>query len=579
MHLPQHDRTGRYLLALSLFLTALVYIGTFRFGFVLDDPIQITNNPLVKSWTSLPLFFTHHVWAQMGLTTIGNFYRPLFSTWLLINYQIFGDNPAGWHMTTVAMHMIVVALVFFLARRVLRNEFAGGVAALVFALHPAHVESVAWVSGVTDPLGASLMLGSLLCYLHAVDGRYEDGHASTHPAAWYVASCVLFALALLAKETEIILPLVVAAYELLFSSSRAQRTRRAKVLLVGIYFAITGLYLALRTIALHGFVHPIVDVTYATSFFTAPTLLLLYVRHLFWPVHLGAFYAIDYVDHPTLRNFVAPVCGCIVIVLAWVLLWWRSRAAVIGFAGVWLALPLLPVLNLRVFQPGDIAHDRYLYLPVLGLALIIGWIISKLDFGEITLFGHAAGAVALALVLAVGCSIGTATESLPWANTLLLLTRALDTSPNRPWAMRGLAMELVQRGRYEDAVPLLRRVVELSPRDYIFTFELAQACYESRRYEDAERYFQRAHELEPKAAAPLYYLGMTAIETHRFDDAEQPLRQAIEFLPRGHGFHYALGLVLNERGDAAGARREFESELRVDPANDEARQQLTRVQR
>ncbi len=200
---------GQFLLWLALALTLLTFIGTLRFDFVYDDLSQIVSNPHVQSWRYVPSYFTEQVWGHLYPGQPGDYYRPVFLLWLLLDHTLFGFRPEGWHATALLLHLLTTALVYLLASKVTRDRMAGAIAALVFGLHPVHIEAVAWVSGVAEPLMAAPMIGSFLCYL-------KQREAPQRRSLWQAAAVILFVMAVLAKETAMVLPAIVAAYEWLF---------------------------------------------------------------------------------------------------------------------------------------------------------------------------------------------------------------------------------------------------------------------------------------------------------------------------------------------------------------------------
>src|SRR5215469_15821636 len=158
------QRKPQWPIVALLALTAFTYAATLRFGYVYDDVLQIENNPRIKSVDYLPSYFTRQVWAQ-AQGQPANLYRPFFLSWLWLNFEIFGSSPAGWHLTAILMHLLSVWLVYLLAKKLLPDEgISAYLAAGIFALHPAHVEAVAWISGATEPLSTALFLGSFLLY-------------------------------------------------------------------------------------------------------------------------------------------------------------------------------------------------------------------------------------------------------------------------------------------------------------------------------------------------------------------------------------------------------------------------------
>jgi dolichyl-phosphate-mannose--protein O-mannosyl transferase len=146
-------------------ISVLVFVSTLSFGFVYDDTLQVLDNPLIRSWQFVGHDFTSNLWAQFG-SSASSYYRPVFTSWLRLNYSVFGENPMGWHLTTVAAHAVATAMVFRIALRVLRVRSQAAIAGLFFAVHPVHVENVSWVSGVVDPLLVIFFLASFLCYLN-----------------------------------------------------------------------------------------------------------------------------------------------------------------------------------------------------------------------------------------------------------------------------------------------------------------------------------------------------------------------------------------------------------------------------
>jgi 4-amino-4-deoxy-L-arabinose transferase-like glycosyltransferase len=196
----------------------LPYLHTLGFAFVFDDHGQIVGSPRVQSWSHLPGYFTGDVWrSPVGFP--GNYYRPLFLLWFLVNYTVFDAWPPGWHLTSVLAHALASVLVWLTARR-LAGPQAGLIAGVLFALHPVHVEAVAWVSGATEPLLAVCVLGSFWTYLRSL----EPGASGL----WRELSLLAYGLALLSKETAVVLPLLLAAHSWMCLSAGSRPIARAR---------------------------------------------------------------------------------------------------------------------------------------------------------------------------------------------------------------------------------------------------------------------------------------------------------------------------------------------------------------
>ena len=213
----------RLILIAVLLVTGAVYLPACGYQFVYDDHGQILDNQYALTWSWLPHYFTSHVWSSKQLAA-PVYYRPLFLVWLLLNYQLFGVNPAWWHLTTVLAHVLATFLVYRLAVKLFDDPWPAGIAALLFGLHPVHIESVTWVSGVSEPLVAVFLLSALIFYLRSRDPA--DARART----WLPVSLALAGTALLAKETALILPLLIFGHAAFFPSGKATLSPRIRML-------------------------------------------------------------------------------------------------------------------------------------------------------------------------------------------------------------------------------------------------------------------------------------------------------------------------------------------------------------
>ncbi len=378
-------------LAFVLTATFVAYAVTLRFNFVYDDLGQIVANPLVQSWDNVSVYFRGNVWMQQS--AVGNYYRPIFLLWLLVNYTLFGLHPFFWHMTNVMAHLVATGLVFAVAHRLSGDRRVAIFAALVFGVHPVHLESVAWVSGVTEPLLAILLLASFLAYL--------EFRARGRSWRWLGLCGALYSFALLAKETAVVFPALLMAYELLFQRRDEQRKKGPAVMkAMTMFVLLTGAYLLARAQALHGLAHTTVELPTKIRVLTIPSVVWFYFKTLVAPVKLSAFYDTPYITHVSAKYVVVPITG-VAIILGLLVWWWRkSRSPLVALGALWILLPIAPLLNLSVLPLGDFVHDRYLYLPSIGFALLAGMVLAKLD--NRTLIGRPAGTL-VALVMATAC--------------------------------------------------------------------------------------------------------------------------------------------------------------------------------
>ena len=560
-----------------LALTFAVYIPTLRFQFVHDDRGQIVENPAVHSWHAVPTYFTSHVWAAVMPEELGNYYRPLFLLWLRINDAVFGNQAWGWHLTTILSHVLTTLLLYLLAWRLGIGSDVALLAALIFGLHPAHIEAVAWISGVTEPLLGILLIASFLSY---VQSRVEGARA----LKWKVISLVLFALALLEKETALILPGLLLVYEWIFGMEWGSPLEVRRILTwcggalgkIWPYFFLVVLYVPARIYALKGFSHAVTPLSTGQLVFTWPSLMGFWVRHLIWPVGLSTFYDFPAVVHPTLRNFILPAIFDVCVGLALFACVRSSRPA--AFFAVWLVLPLIPLLNLRVFVANDFAHDRYLYLPSVGLAVLMAMLLKKVCWRSPRWLGIPASLLAAGLCLTAALSYGTITESSYFKDNLTFYAYNLTKAPHNPDAESNYATVLAEGGQYGPALEKFLDVVNHHPNYWAATYDLAFTYYKMGNMPEAEKYFLQAIRINPNKPDEYLYLGMTRFKSGRTAEAIASVRQAIAIRPMGFAYHFALGVMLKTQGDLTGALREFKEELANNPGEQAAAAQVKEIE-
>jgi protein O-mannosyl-transferase len=555
-------------------ITFLAYAGTLGYEFVYDDRGQIVSNPFIKSWYYLPRYFSDHVWGHVDPTMLGNYYRPMFLVWLLINRTLFGLHSTWWHLATVLAHVGVTLMVFVLARRLLKDVRAAAIAALIFGLHPAHVESVAWISGITDPLLALFFIPSILFYLNWRDAK-ANARDESHRASFYrqpafslAASLIFFVLAMLSKETALVLPLLVFGTEWI-DSDGPLRQRAMPAARTAIYYAGLALpYLVVRALVLKGLGHQLSTVSAITTVKTWPSALWFYVAHMVWPINLSCFYDLPFVTHLTLANFVLPLIGLLVIALG---LWLLARRLdggtrrMVAVACLWLTLPILPVLNLSVFVGGELVHDRYLYLPSIGLALLAGLGLSRLQIGSAQLFGQPALRVAAVSLLTLGLGFATVNQHQYWASELLLFQHGLTVAPDSRIAKTGLANVLSDRGYFDAAVGMYDEVIERYPANWKAINNLGCTYLKMGRFAEAEATLMRGIEIKPNEAQQYISLSLALQELNRMAEAERAAAYAISLDASGYGFHYQLGDVLEAQGRLAEALNAYEREAASHP--------------
>jgi tetratricopeptide (TPR) repeat protein len=573
---PLSDRTVALALVLILTMVFLFYLNTLWFAFVHDDVFQIMGNAWLRSWKYLPRYFTADVWAFERSTYHGTFYRPIFLLWFRLQYVVFGLSPWGWHLCTVYCHLAVTFLAYLTAVELLKDRLAALFATLIFGLHPTHAEAVAWISGVAEPLFTVFLFASYLCYLKR---RSEPGRARPYLAA----SLILYALACLAKETAVILPVIIFACEFLWSEWTAPSRWRAWIVrsrlaarVVAPYLAVFAGYLIARLLALRGFHNAKEAHSFLSMLLTWPSVLWFYLQHLLAPSYLIPFYSMEYYSRLDVRNVLLPA---IPVALAGVGLFYSAiRSRRVAVATIWMVVPILPVLDLRAFIEGHLVHDRYLYLPSFGFALLLALGIRHLRLGSGQILGQPPAQLILVglIGLTMGMEIVQATAC--YADETTYSTYVALTEGQISKSKEGLARQLWQHGHLEQAIRIYEELWPAQQNNWDINFNLGCGYYFTGKFPDADRYLSRAIELDPSQSDGFFYLGLTKLKLGDVNSAAVNVKRAVALAPDTDHYHRTLGAILRLQGDLSGALLEFRQEMDLDPDDTASREQAERIE-
>jgi protein O-mannosyl-transferase len=565
---PNEQETGprrrtEWLALAGLLATALLtFSSTLRFGWVYDDPPQITQNPNLQ-WKRLGFLFTHQLWASTGMAQ-SRYYRPLLALWFLINKSIFGLHPHWFHLTSVLTHLAATALAYFVARGILKTQGASLFAAAIFALHPLQAEPVSWISAVNDPLAAVFCFASFLMYRRA--------SAKENPLADWTLAGILFVLALLTKEVSVVLPGIVLIDLIADRRGTSPGPFRRKFPLA--YFCaftlLTVPWFAVRAGVLGETAVTSNSISPLTILLSAPKVLLFDFYRVVLPVGLSSQYTVRLIEHPDKQFLIFALALTVLVVLALALALRDSRLCV---AYAWLVLPLLPTLNLAWMNDDDFIHDRYMYMSMFGVALLAGlayaWLREKWPRQQLV--------PGLAAALALALAFASTTQSQYWANDVILFSRAVSRAPTNEWAQLNYGSALSARGKYSEAAQHFVRSYEIKPGWRAADFA-AFSYFQSGDLAQAEQWFDAALTVDPTLAIAWFGLGQIRLAQHLPEPAIPYLKKALEFDPTADGFHYELGTALEAVSQRTGAIEEYKTELQLHPYQTAARKALERLQ-
>ena len=566
-----------------LVLAALVaaYAHTLTFQFVFDDPILIVGNPFIQSAANIPRFFTEHFWSGVALAQ-KSYYRPLSLIYLLANWKLWGADPLGWHAVSVLLHSVNTVFVYLLALRFLKPRasapLGAGFAAVLFALHPIQAEVVSWICCFNDLLATLFVLISFHAWCNARGiALWPQPARREHSALWFCISVAAYAVAVMCKEPAALFPLVLVVAEISQPGEPEAAPRGpSRVLRLLPYFGVAAIYFAMRTHALGTATTPQSRIIYwRTEWLTLPSVLGGYLSHLLLPVGLSPFYDTPY--HPTISLSGVVLPSLILIALASLLLWAALRSPHVRILTAWTVIFLAPTLHLGVLPRGELLHDRYFYLPMAGLSVIAGiGIAAAADKWGPEPEARLTLGIGIA-ILAAAFSFASYRQSRFWEDNLALYSRGVAIAPHNGLAASNLGAVLLGRGQWNEAVVQFQNAINDSPNMFLAQYDLGLAYYEVGRFPEAEASFKRALALVPSDAETNIFLGMTYYHTNRLPQAIEQVRKAIALNSAGAGYHFALAVMLKDAGDVAGARAEFQAELKRDPNHQPSIEQLRQL--
>ena len=533
------DRWALWLLPVLFAVTLAAYEPAWHGRPIWDDDRHLTP-PTLQSADGLS-----RIWFEIGATPQ---YYPVVHSAFWVMRRISGDDTLGYHLLNIALHAMSAWLVAMILRRI--RVPGAWLAAVIFALHPVHVESVAWMTELKNTLSGAFYLAAAWVYL-----RFDEDRRSSH----YIFAFALFGLALLSKSVTATLP---AALLVVFWWRRGRLNWRRDVwplapfLVVGVT---SGLLTAWVERAFIGAVGEHYQLTAIERVLVAGRAFWFYLGTLLWPTNLIFTYPRWEVSQSVWWQYLFPAGFLAIVALSWR---WRRRsrgplAAVLIFAGT--LVPALGFLNVYPFKYSFVA-DHFQYLASLGViafvaAALVSWTRLKRS-GEITV------SVALAIPLAVLTSF----QCRQYVDAETLYRTTLSRNPSSWMAHNNLAVLKLHGSRadLDEAVGHLQESLRLYPDHAEAHNNLGLAYQRMNRFSDALREHSEAVRLQPDYLEATYNLGIDAQALGRLDEAVTHYREALRLRPDFAGAHNNLGTTLAQLGRYHEAVEEFRATLRLE---------------
>jgi tetratricopeptide (TPR) repeat protein len=553
-------------LALAL-LTLLLYLPVTRDNFInFDDDDYVTENQVVKNgltWTGIK-------WAFM--TGHASNWHPL--TWLshMTDCDLFRLNPGGHHLVNVLFHAANTVLLFILLFRLTAALWPCAFIAALFAWHPLHVESVAWVSERKDVLSTFFALLTLLSYVRCaqkqsrVEGRESKASTASpaldpRPSTFdYSFALIFFALGLMSKPMLVTLPFVMLLLDFWpiqrFNHATIQRLLIEKIpffLLTVASCVVT--YFAQRNEA----VASLAKVPLQLRFENALTAYTSYLFKTFWPTHLSVFYPL-----PGQIPWLVVAASAALLIFISALVWLeRKRNPCLLVGWLWFAGTLVPVIGL--VQVGDQAMaDRYIYFPLIGIFIAVTFAFEKwsaqVSFPKIL-------PVATGFLILAACLTLTENQLRYWHDSESLFTHALAVTKDNALAHLNLGAAFEENGKSAEALSQYQQALALNPQRDEADNDIGKLLFEMNKPEAALGYCLKAVELNPKRASSHNSLGLVLVELNRFDAAMNQFAEAVRLDASYAAPRFQTGRTLLKLGRDAEALPFFNEALQIEPDN------------
>ncbi|MGW8222880.1 MAG: tetratricopeptide repeat protein [Syntrophobacteria bacterium] len=597
---------------LLLFIATLaVYwqVGNYEFVNFDDDKYIIENFHVQKGLTRDSV-----IWAFTA-THVSN-WHPL--TWLshMLDFQLYGLNPSGHHLTNVFFHLVNTLLLFLVLKLMTGALWRSGLVAALFAVHPLHVESVVWVAERKDVLSTLFWMLTLWAYL---------GYTKRPGVKRYLVILLAFALGLMAKPMLVTLPFVLllldywplkrielgqSAIGLPAASQPSTIANKPGAQAFRLLLEKTPMFVLAAVSSVVTFIVQKSGgavgalETYPFKIRMANALLsyVIYLKKMIWPQNLAVFY-----PHPgqSLPMWQAAGAGLLLVVVSIAVIRAGRRYPYLPVGWLWYVGTLVPVIGL--VQVGDQAMaDRYTYVSLIGLFIVVAWGVP--DVARSWRYGKSALALATGSLL-VALMVSTSLQLKHWKNSLTLFDHALSVTdrnylahtnfgnalaelgrvdealfhfteavkirPSFSKAYNNLGNALARQGRDEEAIFHLTRALELEPDFPRAHNNLGNLFERQRKIEEAVFHYSMALELKPDFAEAYFNLGNLQARQGKMDQAISHFSSALQIKPDFAEAHNSLGVVLAYTGRLEEAIAHFTEALQIEPGFVRARTNLS----
>lgn len=565
------DRNLAAGIGLGLVLVTLaVYWPAGGFGFVnYDDPSYVEENKLVQGGFTLESIG----WAFTG--SHASNWHPL--TWMshMLDWAFFGANPSGHHWVNVLFHVANSVLLFLVLRQATHATGRSGFVAALFALHPLHVESVAWIAERKDVLSTLFWILTMGAYVRYV----ENGRR----AKWWLA-LLFFTFGLLSKTMLVTLPLVLLLLDFwplrrihLAGSSGTEGSgaigNSGHSLMLLVWEKVPFLALAAGASVVTFWAQKtggaVAPWSSLSPWFRVENALVSYVRYLgktFWPKDLSVIYGLpeEWASWKVLAAFLAMAS----VTFAAIRLVRTRPYFLVGW--LWYLGTLVPAIGL-VHVGNQAMADRFTYVPLIGIFIVVAW--GACDLAAYWPRHNLILGAAAALVMG-GCVVATGFQLQHWKNGETLFRHAVAATRNNHVACNYLAIALAKQGKNDEALTYFHQALQLRPHYADAHNNLGFALAQQGKVEEGVLHYHAALAINPNSILARNNLALALAGQRKYGEAETEFSQLLRLKPNDPDTRYNLANALMAQGKFQQAAEQFQQLLRLNPNDAEARQHL-----
>jgi protein O-mannosyl-transferase len=512
LKMPASGPSTPVALGLIALLVLGCYAATLSSGFVWDDVNQVENNFYIRDANQIPRILTSDLWMTSGAHRQSGFYRPMQNLSYMLDYKLLGPNAWGFHLTNLALHLACCFLVFGISRQTGLSIIAALIAGAVFAVHPLHVEEVAFIGGRGGLLSAMFHLAALYLVLHAFEND---------PPCPYclVLAIPAFFLGLMSKPLPILFPLILAMVPWLTAKGTSFKEKaRWSVGIAAFAGLFTGIYLILR----HTFAQThsaVQDLSPLSAIAAVPSITWFYLGKILAPFGLSTDYGFQPGDVPAV---VAVVVGGLMVLAGIASVIGLVRGSRAGFWTLFFLLLVIPLGGLRDMYA--VVADRYMYLPIAAFGVALGAGYERAGSKKKAI-GFAAGLVIVALAILSFSRTGI------YRDQESFLADLRKTAADRPRGILAQAFHHAKNGEIEGAIASVEKGLSTHPENRSLRLQLARYLYEAGREDEAAGLLSQVLRAKPDDADTLEFLAKIVMDKGDYAKSLQLTEQILSAEP------------------------------------------------